>query len=106
MVRALPLSVGLLVAALAAPAGAQGAASLMPDPSIEAVQQKNQFGVPYAMWGGWIFEGSPEFRNGKVARTGSTCAEIIGAQGGKIRLYTPTITVEPDGPLRVLHPWA
>jgi len=95
MMRALPLSVGLLVAALAAPAGAQAAANLMPDPSIEAVQQENQFGVPFAMWGGWIFEGSPGFRNGKVARTGSTCAEIIGAQGGKIRLYSPTITVEP-----------
>jgi len=74
---------------------AQAGGNLLPDPSIEETRQKSQFGVPYTTWGGWIFEGAPEFRNGKVARTGQTCAEIIGAQGGKIRLYTPTITVDP-----------
>jgi hypothetical protein len=73
----------------------QAADNLLPDPSIEETRPKNQFGVPYVRWGGWIFEGSPEFRNAKIARTGATCAEIVGAQGGKIRLYTPTITVDP-----------
>jgi hypothetical protein len=76
-------------------AGAQTGPNLLPDPSIEETQQKSQFGVPFGKWGGWIFEGAPEFRNGKVARTGQTCAEIVGAQGGKIRLYSPTVTVEP-----------
>lgn len=76
-------------------APAQQPANLLPDPSIEATQPKNQFGVPYAKWGGWMFEGVCEFRNGKVARTGQTSAEMVGGQGAKIRLYTPTITVEP-----------
>lgn len=74
---------------------AQQAANLLPDPSIEATQTKNQFGVPFAKWNGWIFEGACEFRNGKVARSGQTSAEIVGAQNGKMRLYSPTVTVEP-----------
>jgi hypothetical protein len=90
-------SAGLLVllGGLAAAAPAQNAPNLLPDPSIEETQQKNQFGVPYAKWGGWLFEGACEFRNGKVARTGNTCAEIVGAHAGKIRLYSPAVTVEP-----------
>ncbi|MEI6500943.1 MAG: hypothetical protein WCP21_07945, partial [Armatimonadota bacterium] len=86
------LTLALLAATVAF---AQQPVNLCPDPSIEKTQQKNQFGVPFAVWGGYIFEGSPEFRNGKIARTGQTCAEIVGAQGGKIRLYTAPITVEP-----------
>ena len=73
----------------------QPADNLLPDPSIEGTRTPNQFGVPYTAWGGWIFEGACKFRNGKVARSGKTCAEIVGAQAGKIRLYTPTVTVEP-----------
>ncbi|MBV9868035.1 MAG: hypothetical protein JO316_21980 [Abitibacteriaceae bacterium] len=74
---------------------AQQVGNLLPDPSIEQVQQKNQFGVPYAKWSGWLYEGTSEFRNGKVAHSGTTSAEIIGSQGGKIRLYSPAVTVEP-----------
>jgi len=87
----------VLVSSLLAGQGlcAQTAGNLLPDPSIEAVQPKNRFGIPFAQWGGWIYEGSPEFRNGKVARTGDTCAEMAGAQGGKIRLASPSVTVEP-----------
>ena len=81
------------------PACAQPGDNLLPDPSVEEAQQKNQFGVPFAKWGGWIFEGTCEFRNGKVARTGETCAEIVGAHGGKARVYTPTVTV-PAGRYR------
>ncbi|MBI3923779.1 MAG: hypothetical protein HY318_20325, partial [Armatimonadetes bacterium] len=93
---------------------ARGQQNLLPDPSFELKQQKNQFGVPYAKWGGWIFEGASEFRNANLARTGDTCAEIVGSQGGKIRLYTPTVTVEPGryrfscyirGLDVVGHPW-
>lgn len=71
------------------------AQNLLPDASCEERQPKNQFGVPYVKWSGWVFEGSPEFRNASVARTGETCAEIVGVQGGKIRLDTPAITVAP-----------
>ena len=89
----LPCALAALI--LLGPALAQPDANLLPDPSIEGRQEKNQFGVPFAPWSGWIFEGAPEFRNAKIARTGETCAEIVGAQGGKIRLYTPTVTLPP-----------
>jgi hypothetical protein len=86
----------LLIAFFAShPAGAQTAANLLPDPSIEETRPKNQFGIPYARWSGWLFEGNVEFRNGQVARTGKTSAEMVGAQGGKLRLYAPAVTVDP-----------
>src|SRR5438067_308148 len=73
----------------------QSSSNLLPDPSIEQARPKNQFGIPFEKWSGWIFEGACEFRNGKVARTGASSAEMIGAQGGKVRLYSPAVTVEP-----------
>ncbi|MCC6444578.1 MAG: hypothetical protein IT210_14120 [Armatimonadetes bacterium] len=85
----------LLALLLAGGAAVQAADNLLPDPSIEQARPKTQFGIPYAQWGGWIFEGACEFRNGKVSRTGSASAEIVGGQSGKIRLYTPAVTVEP-----------
>ncbi len=88
-------SLMLAVCLLPACAPAQDGPNLLPDPSIEETQQKNQFGNPFAQWGGWIFDGACEFRNGKVARTGDTCAELVGAQGGKIRFYTNGVTVQP-----------
>src|SRR4028119_1924062 len=73
----------------------QEGANLLPDPSIEEVQPKNQYGIPYGKWRGWVFEGPCEFRNAKLARRGETCAEIIGAPDGKIRLFSPAVTVGP-----------
>jgi hypothetical protein len=92
---ALRALVGAALVALSALAHAQPGANLLPDPSIEETREKNQFGVPYTRWNGWIFEGVCEFRNGKVARTGETCAEMVGGQGAKIRVYSPAVTVEP-----------
>ena len=74
---------------------AQPNGNLLPDPSIEEAQEKNQFGIPFGKWSGWIYDGAPEFRVGKVARSGKSSAEMIGAQGGKIRLFSPAVTVEP-----------
>ncbi len=74
---------------------AQTNANLLSDPSIEQPRSKNQFGIPYALWSGWIFEGTSEFRNGSVAHSGQTSAEMVGSQGGKIRLYSPAVTVAP-----------
>jgi hypothetical protein len=74
---------------------AQQGGNLLPDPSIESIQEKNQFGIPFSKWGGWIYDGAPQFRVGKVARSGKTSAEIIGVQAGKIRLASPPVTLEP-----------
>ena len=90
----MPHSLRRLLAALLflAPAGAQ---NLLPDPSVEQVQPPNQFGVPYVQWGGWRFEGDCELRAGKIAHDGEHSAELVGGQGAKVRVYTPTITVPP-----------
>ena len=71
---------------------AQSAENLLPDPSIEAIQSPNQFGIPYAKWSGWLYEGSGVFRNGKVAHSGRTSAEMRGTSGVKMRLYSPTVS--------------
>lgn len=83
------------LALVALPAGAQDAQNLCPDPSIELTKPRDRWGNVFQKWGGYIYEGSPELRVGKVARTGQRSALIYGVQGGKIRLYTPPITVEP-----------
>src|SRR5579871_715805 len=75
--------------------GAQTGDNLLPDPSIEATQSPNQFGIPYRLWGGWLFEGAGVFRNGKVAHSGVTSAELDGTPGCKFRLYSPAVKVEP-----------
>lgn len=69
--------------------------NLLPDPSIEETQSPNQFGIPYRKWSGWNFEGSGSFRVGKVAHQGKGSAELLGAPGCKLRLYSPGVTVEP-----------
>lgn len=94
------LSLGLILAAslvsLRTPSlQAQDPANLLPDPSCEETRPKDQFGIPFAKWGGWLFEGTGEFRNGRLARTGQTSAELVGGQGVKMRVYTPPVTLEP-----------
>src|SRR5438067_13693021 len=69
--------------------------NLLADPSIEETKPKDRFGIPFAKWGRYLFEGSGEFLNGKVARTGKTSAEMVGGQGCKLRVYTPTVTLDP-----------
>src|SRR5262249_49373943 len=69
--------------------------NLLPDPSIEETQPPNRFGIPYRRWSGWMFEGAGTFRNGKVAHSGTTSAELVGAPGCKFRLYSPAVSVEP-----------
>lgn len=69
--------------------------NLLPDPSCEAVQAPNQFGIPFARWNGWKFEGDCQVRAGKIARTGFHSAELVGGQGAKVRVYPPAVTVPP-----------
>jgi len=69
--------------------------NLVPDPSIEESQPPNQFGIPYKRWSGWLFEGAGTFRNGRVAHSGATSAELLGTPGVKMRLNGPTVMVTP-----------
>ncbi len=84
-----------LLAGVSLRCGAQADGNLLPDPSIEETQSPNQFGIPYRKWNGWIFEGAGTFRNGKMAHSGVTSAELRGTPGVKMRLYSPAVIVEP-----------
>ncbi|MBI5832738.1 MAG: hypothetical protein HZB16_10580, partial [Armatimonadetes bacterium] len=85
-------AIGLCLMLTASAAWSQ---NLLVDPSIEQVQQPNQFGVPYAKWGGWKFEGDCRFAVGRIAHQGQTSALLVGGQGAKLRVYTPTLRAEP-----------
>lgn len=86
---------GTVLSLSAWPLMAQAPGNVLPDPSLEETQTKNQFGIPYGKWHGNIFEGGGEFRVGLVARTGQTSAEMVGAPGTKMRLFSPSVTLEP-----------
>jgi len=85
--------------ALGAPA-ASGGENLLPDPSFEAVKPRDRWGLVFRDWGGWIYEGSPVFEIGQVARTGKHSCELIGTRGGKIRLQSKELKL-PAGRYRV-----
>ena len=55
-----------------APAYALSAQSpnLLEDPSFEITKERDQFGLVFAKWGGWKYEGDCSFAVGQVARTG------------------------------------
>jgi len=73
-----PIAVPPLAAALAAE-------NLVQDPSFEAPKEKDQFGLVFAKWGGWKYEGDCDFAVGHVARTGKHSCLLIGGGGAKIR---------------------
>ena len=82
------ISVWLACAALAVwPTAAAGQqASLLEDPSFEIPKERDQFGLVFAKWGGWKYEGDCEFRVGQVARTGKHSCLLFGGAGAKIRV--------------------
>ena len=77
--------------ALSAPAGE----NLLKDPSFESIKEANQFGHVWTDWLGWVYEPPGKFLSGNVARTGQRSYEIIGDQGGKVRLQSPEVVVQP-----------
>lgn len=77
--------VGLLAAcASAREVGAQGP-NLLEDPSFELPKERDQFGLVFAKWGGWKYEGDCSFAVGQVARTGRHSCLLVGGAGAKIR---------------------
>ena len=69
-------------------------AQLLADPSFELPKQKDQFGLVFARWGGWKYEGDCDFRVGQVARSGKYSCLLKGGVGAKIRV-TQNVTLEP-----------
>ena len=62
------------------------AANLIEDPSFELSKEKDQFGLVFAKWSGWKYEGDCDFRVGQVARTGKQSCLLAGGTGAKIRI--------------------
>ena len=67
---------------------------LLTHPSFEITKEKDQFGLVFARWGGWKYEGDCEFRLGQVSRTGKYSCLLKGGVGAKIRV-TQNVTLEP-----------
>jgi hypothetical protein len=56
------------------------------DPSFELPKEPDQFGLVFAKWGGWKYEGDCSFAVGEVARTGKHSCLLVGGSGAKIRV--------------------
>src|ERR1700679_3125032 len=67
---------------------------LLADPSFELPKQKDQFGLVFARWGGWKYEGECDFHVGQVARSGKNSWLLKGGGGAKIRV-TQNVALEP-----------
>ena len=68
--------------------------NLVQDPSFEEPKEKDRFGLVFAKWGGWKYEGDCDFAVGRVARTGVTSCLLVGGSGAKIRV-TQNVELEP-----------
>ncbi|MCY3019091.1 MAG: DUF6067 family protein [Planctomycetota bacterium] len=68
--------------------------NLVEDPSFEIPKEKDQFGLVFAKWGGWKYEGDCDFRVGQIARTGKLSCLLFGASAPKIRAVQ-NVDLEP-----------
>jgi hypothetical protein len=66
--------------------GARAQSNLINDPSFEEPKEKDQFGLVFAKWGGWKYEGDCEFAVGRVAHSGRTSCLLVGGSAPKIRI--------------------
>ncbi|MGO9109079.1 MAG: zinc ribbon domain-containing protein [Thermoguttaceae bacterium] len=67
-------------------AGVGQAKNLLDDPSFEIPKERDQFGLVFAKWGGWKYEGDCEFRVGQMAHSGKHSCLLFGGAGAKIRV--------------------
>jgi hypothetical protein len=92
-----PFRLACVLIALLAPAYAPASVAvdnLLADPSFEITKEKDQFGLVFAKWGGWKYEGDCEFRVGQIGRTGKHSCLLKGGAGAKIRV-TQNVALEP-----------
>jgi hypothetical protein len=68
---------GLLALWLAGVAGGAGQ-NLLPDGSFEQPKPKDRWGLVFAKWGGWMYEGECEFRVSGIAHSGRHSLLIVG----------------------------
>jgi hypothetical protein len=87
-------SVRMAVLAMALVVSARQRQNLLDDPSFELTKDPDQFGLVFARWGGWKYEGDCEFLVGQVARTGRHSCLLKGGAGAKIRA-TQNVNLTP-----------
>jgi hypothetical protein len=69
-------------------------ANLLADSSFEETKSKDQFGLVFARWGGWKYEGDCDFRVGDMAHTGKHSCLLYGGSAPKIRVVQ-NLPLEP-----------
>ena len=84
--RVLPRTLAFCVCLIAAPSGAADDVNVLVDPSFEMTKEKDQFGLVFAKWGGWKYEGDCDFRVGQIAHSGKTSCLLVGRSTPKIRV--------------------
>jgi hypothetical protein len=88
-----PCSLAIALTLLGGFARADESRNLLEDPSFEIPKEKDQFGLVFAKWGGWKYEGDCDFRVGQVARTGKHSCLLVGGAGAKIRTTQQVVLV-------------
>src|SRR6185369_17917185 len=86
---------GIVICLLIVKFCAAGNENLFKNPSFEETQQPNQYGHQFKEWGGWIYEQPSRLEIGSIARTGKFSYELVNDQGGKSRLLSPQLKLEP-----------
>jgi hypothetical protein len=89
--RAVTLAAAVLLGATAASA----AENLIEDPSFELPKDRDPFGLVFARWGGWKYEGDCSFEVGRVAHSGKLSCLLVGASAPKIRVTAPDRELPP-----------
>ncbi|MDP6635195.1 MAG: hypothetical protein QGG42_09875 [Phycisphaerae bacterium] len=74
-----------IVISLVVPSASWGGSNLLADPSFEVTKERDRFGLVFAKWGGWKYDGDCSFAVGRAARTGKHSCLLIGGAGAKIR---------------------
>ncbi|MCX6903162.1 MAG: hypothetical protein NTW03_06715, partial [Verrucomicrobia bacterium] len=81
-----PIMLAVLAAFGAALTLAAQEKNLLEDPSFELPKEQDRFGLVFAKWGGWKYEGECDFHVGQIARTGRHSCLLTGGAGAKIRV--------------------
>ena len=74
---------------------ARAGENLIEDPSFEQPKDRDQFGLVFAKWGGWKYEGDCAFEVGRVAHSGKSSCLLFGANEPKIRVTVPERELAP-----------
>ncbi len=69
--------------------------NLLPDPSFEEPKPKDRWGLVFAKWGGWMYEGQCEFRVSDIAHSGRHSLLLVGGNAPKIRASPLQFTLDP-----------